>query len=120
VTRSFLPDHHLGRLWQKLLQAAESDLDVQRVGEPGCPAGDASDSVIMVWIEEHEFILITADKVSMPDHLAAHLAAGRHVPGIITLPEQRPNRQVIENIVLLAGAGFAFEYCEQIQYLPID
>jgi len=120
VTRSFLLDVHLGRPGQRLLQAADSDLDVQRVGEQGCPAGDASDNGILIWIEVHEFILITADKVSMPDHLAAHLATGRHVRGIFTLREQRPSREVIDDIVLLAGAGFAFEYRDQIQYLPID
>jgi len=119
VTRSFLLDVHLGRLWQQLLQAADSDLNIQRMGEPGCPACAASDGEILSWIEENDFILITVDKVTMPGHLAAHLAAGRHVPGIFTLRDQRPTRQMVDDIVLLAGAGFAFEYRDQIRFLPI-
>lgn len=118
--RQFLIDYNLGEIWRSLLLAAEPDLCVLRVGDPGCPLADADDSEILIWIEDNDFILITNDLHTMPDHLQDHLAAGRHVPGILTTTKQEPRHEIIDNIILAAGAGFPDEFRDLNRYLPVN
>jgi len=57
---------------------------------------------------------------SMPMHLRDHLAAGRHVPGLLVVPQRMAPWQVSEELYLLWGASQPDEYQDQIVYLPLD
>ncbi len=56
----------------------------------------------------------------MPQHLADHLAAGHHVPGIFTINLDVSIGLIIEQLILIAGASFEGEYIDQIVYVPLQ
>lgn len=63
-------------------------------------------------------MLITSNRVSMPGHVVAHLADGRHHRGIF---RTRPNASIAElrdAIGLLWGASEAEEWRDYFDWLP--
>ncbi|MDQ3010262.1 MAG: DUF5615 family PIN-like protein [Acidobacteriota bacterium] len=89
------------------------------VNDPGAPAKETLDPAILCWCEDHDFILVTHNRSSMPGHLADHLTAGRHVPGIFVLSPELSMGATIAELVLIASASFADEYQDRISYLPL-
>jgi hypothetical protein len=63
-------------------------------------------------------ILITRDRATIPDHLRAHLDAGRHSPGIFAVRRAASIAAVLEYLVLAAYASASEEWRDQIQYIP--
>ena len=55
----------------------------------------------------------------MPVHLRAHLAAGRHIPGILMLNPGMSIGEVIDELELVWDASDAEEYADRISYLPV-
>ena len=56
----------------------------------------------------------------MPEHLAAHLETGRHVPGILELNPKMNVGETIEELLLIWGASDSSEYQDVIVYLPLS
>lgn len=91
---TFLLDEHLrGDLWDYIVAhnaGGGSPIDAVRVGDPpDLPRGSA-DPDILIWAVAHGRIVVSRDFRTMPGPLAAHLAAGRHSPGLAllrTIPE---------------------------------
>ena len=71
--------------FSKPLGRAAPELVVWIVADPGAPSRGAFDPDILVWCEEHRFVLVTNNRKSIPRHLADHLALDRHVPGILVI-----------------------------------
>ena len=74
---------------------------------------------ILVWCEEHDFMLVTNNRRSMPRHLSDHLAAGRHIPGILVINVSMSMGDTIDELILIARASADEEYQDLIVYLPI-
>jgi len=55
----------------------------------------------------------------MPHHLADHVMAGRHVPGILILSDELGIGGNIEELRLIAGASRMEEYQDRIVQLPL-
>ncbi len=55
----------------------------------------------------------------MPMHLCAHLAQGGHVPGIVQPPRRMDIHAIVDDLLLLWGAGLPGEFQDQIVYLPL-
>lgn len=89
-----------------------------RVGDPGAPPRGTPDPTLLLWCEEHEFILVTNNRRSMPSHLADHLAYGRRIPGIFQLNADLSMGETIELLLLAAEASRSDEHQNQIKYLP--
>ena len=102
------------------LQLREPTLDVAFVGKGGVLPKQTQDPEIILWCEVHDYILITINRQTMPGHLADHLAAGRHIPGVFQVPDGWSAESLFDELLLIAGAGFAGEYADQIRYLPIS
>jgi hypothetical protein len=77
------------------------------------------DPDLLIWCEEHNFVLVTNNRSTMPVHLADHLMAGRHVPGIIVIRRRAQIGKVREHFLALLGASFENEYRDRIVYLPL-
>jgi hypothetical protein len=87
------------------------------VGDPGSVPFGTPDPAILEWCEDHDVILVTNNRHSMPNHLRDHLAKGRHVPGIIFLSVALDFGEVIEGLVLVWGASLPREYEDTYAYL---
>ncbi|MEZ4864403.1 MAG: DUF5615 family PIN-like protein [Caldilineaceae bacterium] len=116
----YLLDENLGfRLRKALLQAAP-DITAWCVGDVGAPALGTKDPEILIWCESHDFLLVTNNRRSMPVHLRDHLAAGRHIPGILVFQRTMRIPDVIAELILIWEASLPGEYQDQIRYLPLE
>jgi predicted nuclease of predicted toxin-antitoxin system len=94
-------------------------IPVRAVGESDAPSKQTTDPDILIWCERHEFVLVTNNRRTMPRHLADHLSAGRHIPGIIVLGDDLSFGGNLEELLLIAVAARSDELRDQIVYLPV-
>ncbi|MBI1916397.1 MAG: DUF5615 family PIN-like protein, partial [Planctomycetes bacterium] len=109
MTLRYVLDENLrGALWQAIqqhnLQGAHV-LDATRVGDPpDLPLG-TSDPDLLVWAECEGRLLVSLDKKTLLGHLAQHLQAGHHSPGILLVTPGSVVPAVLGYLVLAAHAG---------------
>jgi hypothetical protein len=89
------------------------------IGQPGAPPKGTPDSELLQWIEQHNYLLVTANRSSMPAHLRDHLSAGHHVPGILILPRQWDLGRALDELHLIWAASLPDEYRDRIVYLAV-
>ncbi len=81
----YLLDEHMPPAYRTQLLSREPGLTIWKIGMPGVPPPGTLDPAILLWCEANNFVLVTNNRKSMPVHLADHLAAGRHILGILTV-----------------------------------
>lgn len=81
----FLLDEHISHAIQSQLLRLDADLDVIAVGQPQAPPKGMPDPDILLWIEGTGYILVTANRRTIPEHVRAHYAEERRIPGILLL-----------------------------------
>ena len=118
----FLLDEHLrGPLWLAILRhnaKGALPLDAVRVGNPpDLPLG-RDDAAILLWAEREGRILLTEDVHTMPGHLAEHLRAGHHSPGLLVISVSCSIGQLASHLELVAHAGELADYQDTITYAP--
>ena len=116
----YLMDENVTPIYPTQLRRKKADLVVWSVGDIGTPPKSTLDPDILVWCEEHDFILVTNNRKSMPVHLADHLAQGRHIPGIFILNPNFSIGQNIDELILIEGGSLDDEYQDQIIHLPVS
>ncbi len=119
MSLKYLLDENVAPIYQTQLLRHNPNLIVLAVGEPDTPAKGTLDPEILCWREEHNFVLVTNNRSSMPIHLAEHITQARHVPGILTLNANLSIGQNIDELIVIAEASFAEEYRDRIEYLPL-
>ncbi len=111
--RFLLDENQRGPFWsliQRHNARALDMLDVVRVGDPaGLPLG-SKDPDILLWCEQHQRILISFDRRTLPTHLTKHLNAGHHLPGIFIMNPHQPMTDQLEMLILIAYASEADEW----------
>ena len=116
----FLLDENMAhRRIRKLLRQRAPEIRILVVGQSGAPGLSASDPELLIWIEEHDCLLVTRNRASMPAHLRQHLTSGRRVPGILVVPQRMTPWQVSDQLYWVWGASLPDEYQDQIVYLPL-
>ncbi len=81
------------------------------------PLAFLDDASIWQWSEQHNRLLITQDKCTMPGHLSDYLAAGGHSPGIFMLRIGITTSHFIEYLALVAYASESMEWRDRIEYI---
>ena len=119
MTGRYLLDEHLPRWWPRAILLREPSLTVWRIGDLGAPPLGSPDPLILDWCEAHHFLLVTENRASMPGHLAAHIARGRHVPGILIIHRTIPIRVLADELALIAAAALPGDFDDQIHHLPL-
>jgi hypothetical protein len=119
--RYVLDEHLRGALWVALQQhnaAGVDPVDVVQVGDPpDLPCG-TTDPDLLVWAEREGRLVVTRDWRTMPRHLAAHLLAGHHSPGVCLLQKSRALPQLVFSLALAAHASDPQEWRDQVRFLP--
>jgi hypothetical protein len=94
-------------------------LEVLAVGEHGAPPPGTSDPDILRWIEASRHILVTENRRTIPGHLSAHFAAGRHIPGLLWIRPGAALPEVVETLYLIAEASSSDEYTDRALFIPL-
>ena len=102
MTIRYLLDENVETEMRAQLEHHVPGLVVKAVGDPEAPPRRTPDPDLIRWCEEHDFHLVTRDRRTMPVHLAEHLAAGRHIRGILTSSKDAPFGRVLEHLILIA------------------
>jgi hypothetical protein len=108
-------------LWKTIQRhnhQSEYSIDAARVGDlPDLPLGLA-DAEILLWAERQNRIIITLDVNTIPNHLAEHLKAGRHSPGVFIIRQETSLTRVISFLEAVAHASEAHEWQDNLHYVP--
>jgi hypothetical protein len=115
----FLIDENLPPVIATQVRQHEPRIQALAIGQPGAPPKGTPDPQLLNWIEVNNCLLITNNRASMPGHLSEHLAAGRHVPGILITSFPLDIGTLIEELVLIWGASLPNEFQDQIVYLSL-
>jgi hypothetical protein len=119
--RYVLDENQRGLLWRAVVrrnQLGDYLLDVACVGDPpDLPLG-STDTDILRWSEREQRILVTFDKSTLPQHLAAHLKAGGHSAGVFMLRRGSRLSDVVAHLALVAHASEAWEWQDRIEFIP--
>ena len=115
----YLLDEHVSHAIQSQLLRLDAGIDVLVVGQPGAPEKGTEDSDLLLWIEKTNYVLVTGNRRTIPEHLRAHYQAGRRTPGIFFLRRRADLGRIIEQLYLLWTASEAEEYEDRILYLPM-
>ena len=115
----FLFDEHIPPGLGQRLVLVEPRIAAYRVGQLDELPKGTPDTVLLTWIEAHDCLLVTNNRSSMPVHLPLHLAAGSHIPGILQTPRVLHIGRVLNDLLLIWGAGAPDEFRDRITYLPL-
>lgn len=115
----FLLDEHVNRAIQRQLRRLDVQTGVLAIGDPGAPPPGTSDPDILVWLEEHGYILVTENRSTIPVHLSDHFAAGRHIPGVFWIRPRVGIGCIIEELHLIWFASEAEEYQDRMLFIPL-
>ena len=110
-----------GALWNLVARhnrKGELTVDVVRVGDVGVVPLGTKDPELLRWAELEGRILVSEDRRTMSKHLADHLAAGHHSPGVMTLKVQVPLRSVLDFLVVAAHATEPDEWADANWFVP--
>jgi hypothetical protein len=119
---AYVLDEHLrGGLWQAIQThnaGGVHPLDVVRVGDPSDLPLGAADPDILLWAERQGRLLVSRDEGTMKTHLADHLRAGRHSPGVFLIRRNSTRAEVVSFLVAAAYASDSAEWRDLFVYIP--
>jgi hypothetical protein len=120
LIRFVLDENIPGTLWPAIIQHNQQGhdlIDAVLVGDPAALPSGSQDPDVLIWAEANGRILISFDKKTLPGHLAQHLAAGRHSPGIIILRSPTIPDAVLD-LATIAHASRPDEWFDMLRYFP--
>lgn len=97
----------------------EYAVDVVAVGEPPDLPKGSEDPDILVWAERNGRVVLTVDYGTMPGHLADHLSAGRHSPGLICIRRASRIAAVVRDLAAVVYAGRPEDFADSVSYVPL-
>jgi len=112
-------DEHIPLTIRARLQQLAPAMRVLNIGDGVAPPKGTPDPELLAWIEAHDCLLVTNNRATMPVHPPAHLASGRHVPGIVVVPRRIKVGAIVKDLLLLWGAKRPGEFHDRVVYLPL-
>lgn len=95
----------------------QPDLDLLRVQDIGLQAAD--DPAILAWAANHDRILLTHDRATMPDFAYERLVRGEQMAGLFVVNDHMLVRQAIDELFLLVDCSEQSEWQGIVLYLPL-
>src|SRR5262249_5130167 len=113
----FLTDEDFdGRLTSALL-ARVPGLDLVRVQDVGLMR--TPDSDILAWAGSENRIVLTHDRNTMTGFAIARVSAGLQMPGVFVVDRQSPPAQILNDLMVMAGASAMDEWRDRIVFVPL-
>lgn len=114
-----LLDENLPDFLAEAIHAVDETIPVHFVGDGIAPPKGTPDLEILDWIELHNYVFVTNNRKSMPVHIAEHVDAGRHVPGLLQVPEVYGISDLAEHLALRFGASIVKELHDCITHIHL-
>jgi hypothetical protein len=118
VTIKFLVDENQPRDLIVAIKRLDRAIDTLHVVDLGGPGMGASDPAILRYCEVEQRMLVTDNRSTMPEHERDHLAAGRHLWGILLM---RPDFSVgayARTIHFIWSESEAAEWQDKSDWIP--
>jgi hypothetical protein len=113
----FLADENFNGPVLRGLRRRDPTMDVVRVQDVGLSR--APDELILEWAATEGRVVLTHDAATMERHAYDRVKVGLPMPGVIEVPNHLTFRQVIDDLLLISGAGRDDEYEGQVAHLPL-
>lgn len=99
------------------LRLRNASLDLLRVQDVGLL--NADDPEILAWAAEHNRILLTHDRATMPDFAYERIMAGQEMAGMFVINKSMPIREVINELLLMDECSEQAEWLGLVIYFPL-
>jgi hypothetical protein len=119
--RYLLDENLRGPLWEALRRAngrRVHPLEIARVGEDADLPLSMGDPDLLLWAEQHGFVMISNDARTTPGHFAAHIDADHHSPGVFLIPLPAYVPEILEALFYYADASDDDVWRDQILIIP--
>jgi hypothetical protein len=114
----FLIDENLPPALRDGLVRLDEQIDELRVGEEGAPLLGTLDPDILRFCDDHRRLLITLNRISMPQHVADHLVAGGTFWGLCWVEKVWSFGDVLATLHLIWEASEAEEWINHTETIP--
>jgi len=114
----FLLDENMPPRLKIALLRLGPTIEVLRVGDSGAPPLGTPDPDILNYLDLAKRILITANRVSMPDHLASHWKGDGHIWGLLWVRPGTPIGLLAQELHLIWEASEAEEWVDRLEWIP--
>ena len=92
------------------------EVDLVRAQDVGLR--ETRDEVILQWAGDHNRVVLTHDRKTMPRFAYVRIDAGLPMPGVVII-ERRSVTRVIEEIAMLGICGLAVDLENQVRYVRL-
>lgn len=92
-------------------------LDIVRVQSAGLRG--STDLEILAWAAEHDRILVTHDRATLPDYAFERVTSGKAMPGVFVINNRLPIGQAIDEILLIVACSEPAEWNGRVVHLPL-
>ena len=93
------------------------ETNVVRVQDVGL--GGAVDPSVLAWAAEHDRIVLTHERTTMPKFAYARVTAGEVMPGVFVMDDRAPAGQWIRELQLMIACSEQAEWSNLVVYLPL-
>jgi hypothetical protein len=113
-----LADECINPILLSALRRAEPAFDAIQVGDAGVPPWGTLDPDLLIAAESLGRVLLTNDRSTMPGHLVAHYAAGRHTAGVMLMRRGVSLARFVQEILQHWNTTTADEWIDRTMYIP--
>lgn len=113
----FLADENFNNRILRGIQRENAHIDIQRVQDTDFY--EAEDPDVLDYAAREQRILLTHDIKTMPKFAYERVHAGKPMPGGVAIPKDAPVGEVIEDFLIVLGAGSPQDLENQVIYLPL-
>lgn len=114
----FLLDENVSLNVQTQLKRLGNEIVVLAVGDPDAPGKGTQDPEILLWLEANDFILVTENRRTMPEHLTRHYEEGHFVPGILWIRPRTSLGRIVETLFQLWLSSEHEQFLHRNEFIP--
>jgi predicted nuclease of predicted toxin-antitoxin system len=113
----FLADENFNNDLLRALKKQRPDVDIVRVQDTEIYRAD--DPTVLDWAANEQRIVLTHDVKSMTKYAYDRVIAGLPMPGIIEVKRDVTTAEIINDVLLMIGAGEPADFENQVRYVPM-
>lgn len=113
----FLSDENFNGDIIRGLLIRRPDIDLIRSQDIGLLGFE--DPEVLAWAAEHNRILLSHDRTTMPDFAYVRAVASQPMPGVFIINDRHPTGQVIEELLLIDACSVQEEWSGRVLFLPL-